>query len=118
MYPWGHLPEDNPYMEDNRRVAEKGNEALFAAHGSVYLIDSIYNFFGMAGGGSIDWTMGDADIKYSFGMELRDTGEHGFLLPEDQGRGASGSITMRWDDLLNSLLRRKTTPCRVTGGLG
>ena len=82
---WGHLPEDNPYIEDIMRVAEKGNEALFATHGSVYIINSIYNFFGAASGGSIDWTMGGAGIKYSFGMELRDTGEHGFLLPEDQG---------------------------------
>ena len=105
MYPWGHLPEDNPYMEDNRRVAEKGNEALLATHGSVYLIDSIYNFFGVAGGGSIDWTMGDADIKYSFGMELRDTGEHGFLLPEDQGGDASGCIAMSFSRMYRETIR-------------
>jgi hypothetical protein len=52
----------------------------------VYRIDSLINLVGMSAGGSIDWTMGDSDIKYSFGFELRDTGEHGFLLPEDQGR--------------------------------
>ena len=85
MYPWGHLREDNPYVNDTIRVAEKGNAALFATHGSHYNISSVYNFVGIASGSSIDWTMGDVGIKYSFGFELRDTGEHGFLLPEDQG---------------------------------
>ena len=55
-------------------------------HRTNFTVDSIYNLFGLAGGGSIDWTMGEADIKYSFGFELRDTGENGFLLPEDQVR--------------------------------
>ena len=27
---------------------------------------------------------GDAGIPYAFAMELRDTGEHGFILPPDQ----------------------------------
>ena len=85
MYPWGHLQEDNPYLADVRRVAEVGYEALNAVHGMVYRIDSLINLVGMSAGGSIDWTMAaPQDIKYSYGFELRDTGEHGFLLPEDQ----------------------------------
>ena len=38
----------------------------------------------MASGGSIDWTYGEAGIKYSYTIELRDTGRHGFLLPPEQ----------------------------------
>ena len=38
----------------------------------------------IASGGSIDWTLGEAGIPYSFGMELRDTGRYGFILPADQ----------------------------------
>lgn len=37
-----------------------------------------------ATGGSYDWAKGVAGIKYSFTMELRDTGNYGFLLPRDQ----------------------------------
>ena len=32
----------------------------------------------------MDWALGAAGIPYSIGMELRDTGKHGFLLPPDQ----------------------------------
>ena len=32
----------------------------------------------------MDWTLGELGIPYSYGMELRDTGAHGFLLPPEQ----------------------------------
>ena len=35
-------------------------------------------------GSSVDWTYGAEKIKYSYGVELRDTGKYGFLLPADQ----------------------------------
>ena len=37
-----------------------------------------------ASGGSEDWTYGVLGVKYSFSVELRDTGRYGFLLPPDQ----------------------------------
>ena len=38
----------------------------------------------VASGGSSDWALGTAGIPYTFAMELRDTGLHGFILPADQ----------------------------------
>ena len=38
----------------------------------------------ISSGSSADWTYAKAGIKYSYGVELRDTGEFGFLLPEAQ----------------------------------
>ena len=38
----------------------------------------------VASGGSLDWTLGELGIPYSYGMELRDKGRYGFLLPEEQ----------------------------------
>ncbi|XP_077990836.1 carboxypeptidase B-like [Glandiceps talaboti] len=35
-------------------------------------------------GSSLDWAYGVKNVKYSHVLELRDTGEYGFLLPEDQ----------------------------------
>ena len=35
-------------------------------------------------GGSMSWALGEAGIPYSYGMELRDTGRYGFLLPPEQ----------------------------------
>ena len=40
----------------------------------------------IAAGSSVDWAYEEAGIKYSFGLELRDTARSGtgFLLPQDQ----------------------------------
>ena len=32
-------------------------------------------------GGADDWAKGSAKIKYTYTIELRDTGRHGFILP-------------------------------------
>jgi len=32
----------------------------------------------------MDWVLGTAGIPYSFGMELRDNGTYGHILPADQ----------------------------------
>ena len=40
-------------------------------------------FSDLAAGGSVDWVKA-AGIKYSQALELRDTGEFGFILPADQ----------------------------------
>ena len=36
---------------------------------------------------SDDWAKGGAGIKYSYTIELPDTGRHGFLLPSNKARG-------------------------------
>ncbi len=35
-------------------------------------------------GGSNDWSYGVLGLKYSYALELRDTGRYGFLLPANQ----------------------------------
>ena len=35
-------------------------------------------------GNTIDWGKQGHDIKYSYLLELRDNGEHGFVLPPEQ----------------------------------
>ncbi len=37
----------------------------------------------MAAGGSDDWVKGVVGVKYSYTVELCDTGKHGFVLPSD-----------------------------------
>ena len=51
---------------------------------SDFFFHLITDFSDPASGSSADWTYGVAKIKYSFGLELRDTGEYGFLLPATQ----------------------------------
>ena len=40
-------------------------------------------------GGSDDWAKGGAGIKYSYTVELPDTGRHGFLLPASKTLGSA-----------------------------
>ena len=35
-------------------------------------------------GASDDWVYGVLKVRYSFGLELRDKGRHGFILPAKQ----------------------------------
>nr|XP_053647888.1 carboxypeptidase B [Cherax quadricarinatus] len=84
MYPWGYtsdLPEDWQDLDD---LAVAAVEALTAVHGTTYEIGSSTNTIYAAAGGSDDWAKGEAGVKYSYTIELRDTGRYGFLLPEDQ----------------------------------
>lgn len=50
-----------------------------------------------ASGGSDDWAKGVMNIKYSYTIELRDSGHHGFILPasmiETTGSEAMAAVT-------------------------
>lgn len=84
LTPWGwtkDLPKDYPDME---RVAKSAAQALNSKYGTNYTVGSSTNVLYEAAGGSDDWAHGVAGIKYSYTMELRDTGDKGFVLPPDQ----------------------------------
>ncbi len=53
-------------------------------HGVTYKVGPLSSTVYPASGISIDWAYGEAGVKYSYTIELRDTGQYGFLLPPDQ----------------------------------
>ncbi|PYZ99327.1 hypothetical protein A6K26_009850 [Gammaproteobacteria bacterium 2W06] len=84
LYPWGYtsaLPEDWQDLDD---LAQSAVNALTAVHGTTYDIGSSTNVLYAAAGGSDDWAKGEGNVKYSYTVELRDTGNYGFVLPPDQ----------------------------------
>lgn len=84
MSPWGYtkkLPEDFEAQDEGSKMAV---EALEKVYGTKYNHGSIANIIYVASGSSADWTYGKLGVKYSYGVELRDTGKYGFLLPDDQ----------------------------------
>ncbi|KAF8939284.1 hypothetical protein EDD21DRAFT_382377 [Dissophora ornata] len=85
MTPFGgdcdHVPKDD---EDIMEGAMGAAKALHAVNGKKFVVGSICNVIYQASGGSIDWTYAEGKVKYSYGVELRDTGLHGFLLPESE----------------------------------
>jgi len=84
LLPWGFTsnpPDNYDYME---AIALKGSDALTAVHGKYYETGCIPCMLYIASGSSADWALGAAGIQFSISMELRDTGEYGFILPADQ----------------------------------
>lgn len=53
-------------------------------HYAALTINSVIVLVDQNSGGSKDYTYGKLKIKYSFALELRDTGRYGFLLPARQ----------------------------------
>ena len=57
---------------------------IYKSSSRFSMFDSFYIHVDVASGSSEDWALGGAHIPYSYSVELRDTGRHGFLLPRDQ----------------------------------
>eukprot|EP00002_Diphylleia_rotans_P028285 TRINITY_DN570_c0_g1_i1.p2 TRINITY_DN570_c0_g1~~TRINITY_DN570_c0_g1_i1.p2 ORF type:complete len:431 (-),score=83.36 TRINITY_DN570_c0_g1_i1:84-1376(-) len=84
MSPWGYttaLPRDDTIQ---KRLGETAVAALRKPYGTVYQVGNIANIIYVASGSSADWAYGSRGIVQSFGVELRDTGRYGFLLPANQ----------------------------------
>lgn len=84
LYPWGYtssLPADWQELDSAAKV---GTAALAQLYGTNYVVGSSTNVLYSAAGGSDDWAKGGAGVKYSYTIELRDTGAHGFVLPTNQ----------------------------------
>ncbi|CAF0753682.1 unnamed protein product [Brachionus calyciflorus] len=84
MSPWGYTnkkPKDFQ-VQDNGSVAALN--ALSKLFGTKYEHGNIASTIYVASGSSVDWTYDTANILYSYAVELRDQGKHGFLLPPEQ----------------------------------
>ncbi|XP_070578450.1 carboxypeptidase B-like [Ptychodera flava] len=81
---WGYtydLPVDFDLMEAHMKVQTAAITSVFGAN---YTYGAASSTLYPSAGGSKDWGYGDRGIPYSYTLELRDMGEYGFLLPEDQ----------------------------------
>jgi len=84
MTPWGYSttrPKDFKLQDDGSIQAVT---ALHAVFGTRYAHGNIGQAIYIASGNTVDWTYGTANVTFSYAVELRDTGEYGFLLPESQ----------------------------------
>ncbi|KAF9436301.1 Carboxypeptidase A4 [Entomortierella beljakovae] len=85
MSPFGGDCSEVP--KDDEDILEGGlgaAKALHSVHGKKYAVGNVCDVIYQASGGSIDWTYAVGKVKYSYGVELRDTGRYGFLLPESE----------------------------------
>ena len=84
LSPWGYtndLPKDYTQQNDGSAVAVK---AVLDTHGKVYEYGATSDTIYPASGIAADYAYGQCGIKYSYTVELRDTGRYGFLLPPEE----------------------------------
>jgi len=86
MSPWGYtdeVPAQPDYGLQNG-VSEAATAAIKAVHNKEYIYGPIATTIYPASGSSADYTYGVCGIVYSYGVELRDTGKNGFILPAEE----------------------------------
>jgi len=86
LAPWSYtaravLPTDK---NDHDSAAAKACNALENVYGTSYIYGPSARTLYAASGCSEDWGYATLGAKYSYVVELRDTGAYGFLLPENQ----------------------------------
>ncbi|XP_055299541.1 carboxypeptidase B-like [Sitodiplosis mosellana] len=82
LHPWGYgnvLPDDH---EDLARVGKEGAKKIKELDHQVYTPGNSAALLYPAAGASDDWGK-SIGIKYSYTIELRDTGRYGFVLPPE-----------------------------------
>lgn len=85
MTPWGYTARKTKDHEELMRVSKAAVNAIRnAGYGTYYRYGPSSVIIYQNSGGSKDYTYGALKIKYSFALELRDTGRYGFLLPAYQ----------------------------------
>jgi len=86
MAPWGWSGALPPDGADQQALGTTALKAIKDTTNYTYTYGTIYNIIYPASGSSADWGYDVPNVKYSYGVELRDTGTYGFLLPADQIR--------------------------------
>jgi murein tripeptide amidase MpaA len=81
-YAWSASPP--PFFSDIMSVGTKAIESLQAVYGTRYVVGPTSTTLYFHSGASQDWTKDVTSIKYTYTVELRDTGDFGFLLPPNQ----------------------------------
>ncbi|XP_041982515.1 uncharacterized protein LOC121735680 [Aricia agestis] len=83
IFPWGYTEDACPdYVEllEGGAALAKG---IFATNGYTYKVGSTKDLMYYSAGTSVDWSYGDANILYSYMIELRSK-KYKFLLPKEQ----------------------------------
>lgn len=83
LWPWGYTPALSPDQSLFNTLGTTMRQLIQSVHGLSYTAGPINTTIYPANGGSVDWVYGAAGIV-AYTIELRDTGQFGFILPADQ----------------------------------
>jgi len=84
MTPWGYTKSYPKDYTELARVSKIAVDALENVHGTQYRYGPSSVIIYATSGASDDWVYENTWTRYSYGLELRDKGHHGFMLPAAQ----------------------------------
>lgn len=84
MSPYGYTDTKPLDYQTQTDIGQKAVAAMASSGGASYQEGTIYEIIYPASGSSADWGYDTAKIKYSYGVEQRDQGQYGFVLPANQ----------------------------------
>jgi len=103
LYPWGYDRVDARDSAELHRMGTVGARAM----GRHFKVGSAAKVIYEAAGTSFDWAKGGAGIKYSYTIELPDTGRYGFFLPASwinrTAREAARAVKAMAEDLIRNI---------------
>ena len=114
MTPWGHTDESPNNYDELIEVGHIGREAALAVHGINYTVGQTGKVLYKNSGTSRDWAKGVLEIRWVYTFELRDKGEHGFLLPPVQLKPTAEEFWAAVKAMMKEVLKRRI-PATVTG---
>ncbi|XP_035409234.1 carboxypeptidase B2 [Cygnus atratus] len=85
LFPYSYTMKKSKDHDELESLAKKAAKAIMRTTKKIYKLGTGAQTIYLAPGGSDDWAY-DLGIKYSFTIELRDTGTYGFLLPPEEIR--------------------------------
>ncbi|KAF2899310.1 hypothetical protein ILUMI_06866 [Ignelater luminosus] len=99
LIPFSHdesaVPENN---DELHQIGKAAAESLSVRYGTNYTVGNWINVLYISSGVSVDWVVGTHQRRLGYTYELRDEGQHGFLLPPEQ-------IIPTGEETLDSLVR-------------
>lgn len=109
IYPYGYTDKPSAHATELDRMTRLAVEALEKRHGASWkaggTIETLYSANGIA----IDWVHQEVRVPYVFTVEMRDKGDFGFLLPEDQIQPATEEVWAGVEAILSYLKANLTS---------
>lgn len=84
LIPYGHSNETIPEYEEYMRIGQNAADAIVERFGKVFTPGNVVDLLYVASGESFDWVKGRLNPYLSYGIELRDQGNFGFILPKEE----------------------------------
>ncbi|XP_078738971.1 carboxypeptidase B-like [Lampetra fluviatilis] len=103
LLPYAGSYQQSEHNNELSSLAKRATKALSSAYGTKYRYGPASTTIYLASGGSFDWAY-DQGIRYSMTFELRDTGRHGFLLPESQIRATCEETMLAYEVIVQHVL--------------